>query len=239
MGLAARRAFDVTLHRFFVAPDAAAGERFTVPASIRRQVRSVLRLGDGDRIVILTGEGREMVCRLDGEDCVVEERRAAAAEPSHRLTVVQALIKGDALETVIRQGTELGVASFRLVVTERSVARDISPRRLERLQAIAREAAEQSERGIVPAIEAPVPLSNVLVPGSVLLFERHGAGRLGQLEPPGSVIIGPEGGFSAAEVRVAEESGVVLAWLGPRILRSQTVAAAAAAVILSRTGDFA
>ena len=229
----------MTLHRFFVAPDAAAGERFTVPASIRHQVRSVLRLGDGDRIVLLTGDGGELVSRLDGEDCVVEERRQAAGEPSHRLTVVQALLKGDALETVVQQGTELGVASFRLVVTERSVARDISPRRLERLRAIAREAAEQSERGIVPAIEAPVPLPAAMMPGSVLLLERHGAARLGQVEPPGTVIIGPEGGFSVAEVHAAEESGVVLAWLGPRILRSQTVAAAASAVILSRTGDFA
>lgn len=229
----------MTLHRFFVAPDDAAGERFGVPASIRHQVRSVLRLGDGDRIVLLTGDGREMVCRLDEENCVVEERREATGEPSHRLTVVQALLRGDGLETVIQQGTELGVASFRLVVTERSVARDISPRRIQRLAAIAREAAEQAERGIVPDIEAPVPLSNVMAPGSVLLFERHGAARLGQLEPPRTVIIGPEGGFSAAEVHSAQESGVLLAWLGPRILRSQTVATAAAAVILSRTGDFA
>ena len=119
------------------------------------------------------------------------------------------------------------------------MARDISAHRLERLRAIAREAAEQSERGIVPAIDAPVPLRDALAPGSVLLFERHGAARLGQLEPPDVVIIGPEGGFSPAEVREAERAGVRLAWLGPRILRSETVAAAAAAVILSRTGDFA
>ena len=115
--------------------------------------------------------------------------------------MVQALLKGDALETVIQHGTEVGVASFGLVVTERCVARDISAHRLERLRTIAREAAEQSERGIVPAIDAPVPLRDALAPGSVLLFERHGAARLGQLEPPDVVIIGPEGGFSPAEVR--------------------------------------
>lgn len=229
----------MTLHRFFVAPDAAAGQRFALPASIQRQVRTVLRLGDDDRIVVLTGDGNEMVCRLDGEHCVVEQRRSVVGEPVHRVTVVQALLKGDALETVIQQGTELGVASFRLVVTERCVAREISDRRLQRLFAIAREAAEQSERGIVPSIEAPVRLPDALAPGSVLLFERHGAARLGELEPPGSIVIGPEGGFSADEIRTAEEAGVRVAWLGPRILRSQTVAAAAAAVILSRTGDFA
>ena len=229
----------MTLHRFFVPPEDIVADRFALPASIERQVRSVLRLRDADRIVLLTGDGNEMVCRLDGEACVVEDRRPAPGEPAHRLRVVQALLKGAALETVVQHGTELGVASFGLVVTERCVARDISARRLERLRAIAREAAEQSERGVVPPVEGPVPLHDALAPGSVLLFERYGAARLGQLEPPGVVIIGPEGGFSPAEVRAAETSGLRLAWLGPRILRSETVAAAAAAVILSRTGDFA
>jgi 16S rRNA (uracil1498-N3)-methyltransferase len=229
----------MTLHRFFVPPEAVGGERFAVPASIERQVRSVLRLRDGDRIVLLTGDRNELVCVLDGGMCVVEDRRPARGEPAHRLRVVQALLKGDALETVVQHGTELGVASFGLVVTERCVPREITARRLERLRAIAREAAEQSERGIVPPVEAPMPLHDALAPGSVLLFERHGGARLGQLEPPGVVIIGPEGGFSPSEVRAAEASGVQLAWLGPRILRSETVAAAAAAAILSRTGDFA
>ena len=229
----------MTLHRFFVPPGDADGERFPLPPTIERQVRSVLRLHDGDRIVLLTGDGNEAVCVIERDACVVEDRRPAPGEPLHRLRVVQALLKGDALETVIRHGTEVGVATFGLVVTERSVARDISAHRLERLRAIAREAAEQSERGIVPAIDEPVPLRDALAPGSVLLFERHGAARLGQLESPDAVIVGPEGGFSPAEVRAAEASGVRLAWLGPRILRSETVAAAAAAVILSRTGDFA
>ena len=229
----------MTLHRFFVAPEATAGERFPLPASIERQVRSVLRLGDGDRLVLLPGDGSEAICRLESGDCLVEERRPVASEPKHRLTVVQALLKGDALEEVVQHATEVGVAAFRLVVTERCVAREVSPRRLERLRAIAREAAEQSERGIVPPVEAPVPLREALGAGSVLLYERHEGPRLAGLDPPGSVVIGPEGGFSQAEVGAAARAGVTIAGLGPRILRSQTVAVAAAAVILSGTGDFA
>lgn len=229
----------MTLHRFFVEPGAMAGERFAIPSAIERQVRSVLRLGDGDRIVLLPGDGTEAVCRLVREDCVIEERRPVAGEPRHRLTVVQALLKGDALEEVVQHATEVGVARFRLVVTERCVAREISPRRLERVRAIAREAAEQSERGIVPAVEAPVSVTSLLTPGSILLFERHDGIGLAAVEPPSDVIIGPEGGFSSAEIEAAEHAGVTLAGLGPRILRSETVAVAAAAVILSRTGDFA
>src|SRR3990170_4075085 len=121
------------------------GERFPLPAAVERQVRSVLRLGDGARLVPLPGDGTEALCRLEGAACVVEERRPVTSEPRHRLTVVQALLKGDGLEEVVQHATELGVAAFRLVITERSVVRELSPRRLDRLRAIAREAAEQSE----------------------------------------------------------------------------------------------
>ena len=218
----------MTLHRFFVAPDVVAGDRFPLPRSIERQVRNVLRLRDGDRLVLLTGDGTERVCRLAAGECVVEEQRPAAGEPRHRLTVIQSLLKGDALEEVVQHGTELGVAAFRLVVTVRCVAREISARRLERLRTIAREAAEQSERGIVPPIEGPMPLVEALEAGSVLLFERHDGIGLSSISAPSSVVIGP-----------AVDAGVRVAGLGPRILRSETVAVAAAAVILSRTGDFA
>jgi 16S rRNA (uracil1498-N3)-methyltransferase len=229
----------VTLHRFFVAPEVVAGDRFPLPASIERQVRGVLRMADGDRLILLPGDGTQARCRLEAGGCVIEERSAVASEPRHRLTVAQALLKGDALEDVVQHATEIGVARYRLVVTERCIAREISPRRLERLRTIAREAAEQSERGIVPPIEPPVRLVDLLTPGSVLLYERHEGARLTQLEAPDTVLIGPEGGFSPAEVKAAEAAGAALAGLGPRILRSQTVAVAAASVILSRTGDFA
>ena len=229
----------MTTHRFFVQPAEAQGERFAIPGSIERQVRTVLRLRDGERITILTGDGREALCRLDGGECMVEERRAGAGEPVHRLTVVQALLKGDALEAVVQHATELGVAAFELVVTERCVAREISERKLDRLRAIAREAAEQSERGVVPPVHAPNPLVKALTPASVLLYERHEGLRLGELDRPARVVIGPEGGFSEAELQAARTAGATAAGLGPRILRSETVAVAAAAVILSRTGDFA
>jgi 16S rRNA (uracil1498-N3)-methyltransferase len=229
----------VTIHRFFVPPEDVDGERFPIPPSIAHQVRTVLRLGDGDRIVLLTGDGNEAACRILGGECVVEERRPATGEPSHRLTIAQALLKGDALEEVVRQGTELGVVAFRLVVTDRCVVRELSQRKLERLAAIARESAEQSDRGIVPSVGALEPLASVVGPEAVLLAERESAWRLRDVPPPGTAVIGPEGGFTAAELAMAEGAGAVLAGLGPRVLRSRTVAAAVAAAVLSRTGDFA
>jgi len=229
----------VTVHRFFVTADELVGDRFALPASIERQVRGVLRMRDGDRLVLLDGTGTELLCHLDGTDCVLDGRQPAGGEPGHRLSVAQALLKGDGLEQVVQHGTEIGVARFRLVLTERCVARDISPRRLERLRSIAREAAEQSERGIVPDVDAPIRFADAMSPASVLLFERHDGARLGDLPPPTEILIGPEGGFSPTEVEAAGRARVTTAGLGPRILRSETVAVAAAAVILSRSGDFA
>jgi 16S rRNA (uracil1498-N3)-methyltransferase len=241
MGLAPLGAV-VTTHRFFVEPAAMAGMRFQLPPSIAHQVQRVLRLRDGDEIVLLDGAGEEAHCRLEGAECLVESRGPAGGEPRHRLTVWQALLRGDHLEPVIRHGTEVGIAEFGLIVSERCVARDISPQRLERLRAIAREAAEQSERGVVPAVNAPMPLVEALgaaAEGSVLLYERHGGLRLTELPLPPGLFIGPEGGFTTDEVAAVERAGWTIAGLGPRILRSETVAVAAAAVILSRTGDFA
>ena len=228
------------MNRFFVEPGTVTGERFPLPAAIAHQVTRVLRLQTGDEIVVLEGDGVEARCRLDRDGGLrVMARTPATGEPRHRLIVAQALLKGDHLEPVIRHGTEVGVARFELIVSERCVARDLSAARLTRLRAVAREAAEQCERGMVPAVEAPVPLAAVIGPRSVLLDARASVPGLGALPAPERLIIGPEGGFTPAEMAAAERAGTMIAGLGPRILRSESVAVAAAAVVLSRTGDFA
>ena len=158
----------------------------------------------------------------------------------HRLVIWQALLRGDHLEPVIRHGTEIGVAAFRLFVSERCVAREISPRRLERLQAVAREAAEQSERGMVPSgRRRRCRCATRWSHHRSCCTSAPMVARLGSLTPPASLVIGPEGGFSPGEVAAAEQAGMTVAGLGPRILRSESVALAAAAVVLSRSGDFA
>jgi len=238
MGLAAH-APGVTLHRFFVAAEEMAGDAFPLPPAIARQVTRVLRLRDDDHLVLLDGQGEAATVRLRHGECLVEVRGPAGGEPRHRLTVWQALLRGDHLEPVIRHGTELGIAEFRLIVTERCVVRDLSPRRLQRLESVAREAAEQSERGRVPSVVEPVPLADALADAPVLLYERANGPRLSALEPPANLVIGPEGGFTPDEVAAADQAGATIAGLGPRILRSETVAMAAAAVVLSRSGDFA
>jgi 16S rRNA (uracil1498-N3)-methyltransferase len=230
------------MHRFFVEPGEIGSDRFPLPEAIVHQVTRVLRLRDGAQLMLLDGLGAAVTCRLERGECLVESRGPADGEPRHRLTVWQALLRGDHLEPVIRHGTEIGIARFHLVVTERCVVRELSSARLDRLRTVAREAAEQSERGTVPPVEAPIPFTEALAAaesGSVLLFEREAGTRLTETKPQPSLFIGPEGGFTADEVAAAQQAGLAIAGLGPRILRSESVALAAAAAILSRTGDFA
>ena len=232
----------MTVHRFFVDPAELGGDRFPLPAAIAHQVTRVLRLHSGEQLVLLDGAGMALTCRLDGGECVVESRERAGGEPVYRLIVWQALLRGDHVEEVVRHGTELGVAEFRLFTSERCVAREPSTARLDRLRTVAREAAEQSERGIIPPVAAPVPFGDVLAAATrstVLLDARAEVPGLAGLAAPEGVVIGPEGGFTPDEVADAERAGLVIASLGERVLRSETVAVAAAAVILSRTGDFA
>jgi 16S rRNA (uracil1498-N3)-methyltransferase len=222
-----------------------AGERFPLPRGIAHQVSRVLRLHDGERLILLDGAGEQATCRLESGDCVVEERGAAGGEPTHRLSLILALLRGDHLEPVIRHATEIGVAGFRLMVSERCVARELSTRRLERLRDVAREAAEQSERGRIPSVIEPRPFGEVvpdLPSDAVLLFER-GAGpgltHLAAERLPSALVIGPEGGFSPGEAEVARTAGLRIGGLGVRILRSETAALSAVTIVLSAAGDFA
>lgn len=227
-----------TLHRFFVPPDEATGDRFPTPASIRHQVDRVLRLRDGDHLVLLTGDGNEARCRLESGACVVEERRAVTSEPAHRLTLVQALLKGDGLEEVVDRGTELGVASFELVVTERCIARELSGGKLRRLRAIAAEAAARAERAVIPPVHEAVAFDAAIAPGTYLLYERAGSAALGQHgSAPARLAIGPEGGFTDDEVQRARSKGAVVVGLGPRIMRARSVGVVAAALVLGASGD--
>ena len=189
------------------------------------------------------GDGREAICRLEGDACVVEERGRAAGEPRHRLTVVQALLQGRRARAG-RPARDRGRAS-----RPSSSSSPIAAIARDDLAAAARAAAGDRARG-GRAVGARASCRRSRrrcrwparsrrdrsCSSSATTAQRLSAARAAARR----IVIGPEGGFAPAEVEAAvERRRRSLAGLGPRILRSETVAAAAAAVILSRTGDFA
>lgn len=240
----------MTLHRFFLPPDAVLGDHVTFGPEQARQIRAVLRLRPGEQVVVLNGTGMEMVTRLDqvGKEVTgtIESRRENAAEPATPLVLYQGLLKGAKFEMVLQKGTEIGVSRFVPVITERSVPGELSVSKQQRYQSIVREAAEQSGRGRLPEIALALPFPEAVEMASgkgqiILPWEEEEALHLNQVPlRPGSPIhlfVGPEGGFSGSEVSLAREAGAQVVTLGPRILRAETAAVATAALLLGRLGE--
>ena len=253
------KAWD-SAHRFFIPPAALAeGQRLFLPADISRQICTVLRLRPGKRVVLLDGAGSEYLAELvdlgggaraAAVDARILERRPAAGEPRLFLTLYAALLKGQHLEWVLQKGTELGVSAFVPIVTRRTVVRDVGRVRKKRVrwERILREAAEQCRRGRVPGLSDPLSFDDACRAAAAdhdlafLPYVQENGRSLAQGvqgDPPAraALLIGPEGGFDEAEMQLALECGIQVVSLGPRTLRAETAALAAATIVLDRWGE--
>ncbi len=223
----------------------AAGAALPMPPGQAHYLGHVMRRQAGDPVRLFNardGEWRARIetLRKDRGDLRIEARlRRPAPEPGP--TLLFAPLKRDATDLVVRMATELGAAGLQPVITERTIATRINA---DRWRAIAVEAAEQCERLSLPAIAAPLRLPDLLGgwdPDRPLLaaIERAEAGTIagwragaGDASPP-ALLVGPEGGFSAAELALLRSRpGVVAVTLGARILRAETAALAALACLL-------
>ena len=247
------------MHRFFISPDCIDGDCVTLVGDVARQLVSVLRARPGERIVVLDGSGWEHHVTLEGMTPrrvrgTVTHRLPSKGEPRTRITLYQAVLKADRFEFVLQKGTELGVSVFVPVFCARSVPKDTGTgwlaKRRQRWQRIVTEAAEQSHRGGVPIVGAPLEFFSACgaAEGLVLIpwEQESGTGlraALGRWKDEGnegpqvSVFTGPEGGFTRQEVEYARSMGAVPVSLGDRILRAETAAVAAVAAILYETGE--
>jgi 16S rRNA (uracil1498-N3)-methyltransferase len=242
---------DVSRHRFFVPGASHDLHRVTFSAEQAKQISNVLRLKPGDTVVAFDGSGDELVVRLTeiGRSVVgdVIEQWVNTAEPAMTLTLYQGLLKGAKFELVLQKCTEIGVSRFVPTVSERAVPAEPSDARQSRFQSIVREAAEQSGRGRVPEIVAPVSLPQALdqatAEGPVLFaWEEAHDGGVANAQPlervkRASLFVGPEGGFTAAEAGRARDAGAAIVSLGPRIMRAETAAMVGAALVLFHAGE--
>jgi len=242
--------------RFFVPACQFEGNRVILEGSDRHHLLNVLRGKIGAEITVLNGKGEEYLARItaiDPERAVAEIITAITGpvEPKLRLTLAQSLPKADKFEFIIQKNTEIGVARFQPIISERGNIRldqATGLKKRERWRKIIQEAAEQSGRRIIPEIEPirdwETALAN-LHPGLVLLpWEGERERSLKEvLEAEKSIpeeitlLIGPEGGFSIKEVELARTKGAVPVTLGPRILRTETAGLAATAAIFYHYGD--
>lgn len=222
------------LPRTFV-PGVTGDQPIVLPVEEHSKFTKVLRLTDGDEIGILPNDGTLIRTRLHGKTAVPIEQIPLNTEHPKRLTLIQALPKGDKPESIVQAGTELGVASFVFFPSDRSIVRweaDKREQKLRRLSIVAREAAEQSFRSRIPSVTYLSSLSAVFqsYPAALALSESEAEQKMLDRESPElALIVGPEGGWSPAELQLIGDRGITL---GPRVLRTEHAGPAAAAVYL-------
>lgn len=235
--------------RLFVDQPLSAGVVLEPAFDQARYLTGVMRKGVGDALLLFNGrdgEWRAEITEVSKRGCVltaIERTRVQAGTPD--LELIVALVKRNRLETIVEKAAELGCRRVRLAITRFTQA---DHTRVDRLQAIATEASEQTGRLDVPEIIAPEKLDRILAgwpAGRRLMFCDEGGdvrpalAALPTTEGGWSILIGPEGGFSPDERdRVRQENFVTPVGLGPRILRADTAAISALTLWQAALGDW-
>jgi 16S rRNA (uracil1498-N3)-methyltransferase len=242
---------------FYVEPSQIAGSKAVLEGAEASHVKNVLRLRRGAAVVLVDGAGFEYSAVIDRivpgrVELAVTGRQAAPGQAPVRICVAQGCLKEKKMDRVVRQLSELGVARWIPFICERAVARPPSDRaafRQERWRKIAVESLKQCRRGNLMDIAEVAGFEQVLEQGrscaaKVFFWEKASepltaerAGGAAGTPPSVMVVLGPEGGFTEQEARAAEAAGFAAAGLGPRILRAETAAVAACALVQYLFGD--
>ena len=239
--------------RFFVDPDVF--DRDTIVLSGENaQHAKVLRLKEGEIILVCDGQGQECVCRVfqTAPEIVlsVEDRRSSVSEPVVDVSVYVAFPKADKLEHVIQKATELGAREIIAFPSSRCVSRPDEKslkKKLERWQKIALSAAQQSGRGRIPQVlvlnSFSAALSRAAQSDRALLFYENEDAYTLKMALEGSyrtvsLMVGPEGGLEETEVSQAQEAGLKICTLGKRILRCETAPLCALSAVMYDAGEF-
>ncbi len=246
------------MHRFFISET---GERilqpgmsFSLPDKLAHQVRDVLHLAVGERLLLLDNSGDELTSTVTqsskaGVQVHIVERNAGKGESPVQITLCQGMLKSARFELILEKGTELGVSTFAPVLCQRSLSglENAGPAKIQRWQHIIQEAAEQCDRARLPKLLPIRPLQQALeaIPADafVLMPWEEASGdtlRAALQKLPRTVsspltvflFIGPEGGLERTEVELAQKYNAQIVTLGPRILRAETAALATVANVM-------
>jgi 16S rRNA (uracil1498-N3)-methyltransferase len=240
--------------RFFVAGRHVAGDRVALAPDDARKLVTVLRRESGDRVQIVDAEGAVFAARLDVGGSLVHALLDAVlagnqSESEARIVVAQALPKGQKMDFIVEKATELGIAAIVPFRSERVIGERTGDHKRERWERIVRAAAQQAGRQRVPQVEPIADWDGLRATFGeyervYLAWEGAGGGPLRERFESEAraastilLVIGPEGGFSAQEVALAQAAGAVPVSLGARILRTETAALALLAALLYARGE--
>jgi 16S rRNA (uracil1498-N3)-methyltransferase len=236
---------------YFPGDIAAHGECHVAPVQAHHVIH-VLRLQAGDVLTLFDGRGNEYAARIrridkSGMTLTITGQREVNRESPLTIVLAQGISSGERMDYTVQKCVELGVVAIQPLLTQRSVVRlrgERADKRIAHWQAVAAAACEQCGRNQVPLVQPLQPLTQWLgAPrdGTRYLLSPHSPTRLRELTPPqGTVtlLVGPEGGWNEAETAAAQVAGFSALTLGPRVLRTETAAAAAIAAMQALWGDF-
>lgn len=244
------------MRRFFIDHPASSGSAYTIKNPDANHISNVLRMKPGDEIWLFDGAGHEFKARLTdlssvGVTVEITDSFSCRTEAPISITVGQALLKNKKLDTTIRQLTELGIDGWIPVNTERSVSKikkKEEPSKTGRWQTIVKESVKQCQRGLMPKIYPPLDYKEALNlcrqhDLNIICSDQDGEtlDRIKLTRPQAGasifLLVGPEGGFTTQEIELARQQGFIPAGLGPRILKADTAAIAACAIVQSLFGD--
>ncbi len=210
-------------------------------------LRRVLRLNVGDRFIAQDGKGEQWLAAL-GDRTDQAHLLKAIASPSTpaaaSLRLAAALPKGNSFDQVVRQATELGVTHICPILSDRTLLNP-SSNKLARWQRIAQEASEQSERTTIPEILSPIDFQQFVIQSNwkdiryICAARQNSPHLLAKIQsdllsvdlPNVTLLIGPEGGWTSAEITVATENGYQVVSLGSAVLRAVTASVTALSLV--------
>lgn len=233
-----------SLPRLFVREPLAAGATVDLDPAQANYLGNVLRLNQGAEVLLFDGASGEWLARVaelgKRRMTLAVERQTRPLEQVPDLTLAFAPVKRAQVDWLVEKATELGIARLQPVITARTIVERV---KLERLEAIAIEAAEQCGRTLLPSLAEPVPLKAFLAacPTSLYFADENGGEPAAFTFAPGpaTILTGPEGGFTDEErsaIRALPSARPIS--LGPRILRAETAALASVAAYMALAGDW-
>jgi 16S rRNA (uracil1498-N3)-methyltransferase len=238
----------VTDRRVHLPPERIVPGRGRLTPEARHYLADVLRLGPGAAVEVFDGAGGRYPGRLEeGLETIALGPREDARSRAPEIALLFALAKGEKVDLVVQKATELGAARIVPFAAVRSVVRLEGAKgeeRARRWRKIAAEAARQCGRADVPTVAAPLELEAALAglpPGTVSFVFHPGGSPLSHAEAVGAqalaAVVGPEGGLTEEELAACRRARTIPVSLGPRVLRAETAAIVAVALLQARFGD--
>ena len=246
------------MNHFFLSETQFLGNRVKFPPQIAHQIVHVLRMKNGDHVIVLDGQGYEYRVMLSINDDLrvvdgdILQKNISDREPKTKLSLCFGLTNREKVEFILQKGTEIGISDFYPFTSSRTIVQtlDLSVKKIKRREKIITEAAEQSRRGCLPELHQPLSFQvccEQVVPNHLLSLAAWE-----EVEPKTSnlsalisrfsgdsiaIFVGPEGGFSSEEIDLLKTEGVNIVSLGKRILRTETAALIFPALILYELGE--